>query len=101
MYKKETINKTAPKLIITIVLEIVLWCAISYRNNLRTIGNILIVLYALSSIVYIVLKALTPGTIGRNTGLLIVEITGTCSILGFMSFCLAFVWKVKIKRSPK
>jgi len=73
----------------------------TYRNKLHKLGNVLIGLYTLSSIVYIVLKLLNSKTVGRDTGLLVVEVTGTIGILGFMSFCLAFVWKVKITVSPK
>jgi len=94
--------------IIIFIITFLVWmisvsyvCRKTYRDKLRKIANVLIVLYALSGIVYIVLKLLDSKTIGRNTGILVVEIFGTLMVLGFMAFCLVFVWSVKITVSSK
>ena len=94
--------------IVIFIIALLLWmvnvsaaCRKTRRQKLRKLGNLLIILYILSSFVYLVLKLLDPKTIGKNTGILVVEVTGTIAMLGFMSFCLAFVWRVRIIISPK
>lgn len=69
----------------------------TYADKLRRLHFVAIVFYAASSLVYVVLK-FVPST---SIGVMVVQITGALSIVGFMAVCLAYVWDVKITVSPK
>ena len=68
----------------------------SYNHKTRKLGIGLVVVYTLSSFVYLVLKLLDPRVVGKDTGILVVELVGLFSVMGFMAVCLSYVWKVKI-----
>lgn len=70
------------------------------KTSIRAFGITCSILYVISSVAYIILKAVNIENKSIEYGLLGMEVLGIASVVGFMAFAILFSWNVTVVFNP-